>query len=478
MPAMALTAAPDASRRWGDLLRGSGVCLAALGIAISHHLMLAGLIVAAVGALVGRRLLHRSPGFVWLLLGAVWALWATTLALLPVAGNDRWIARIDGAWYAWLILPLAAGAAGEPRWRQRIARCLVASIVIGATLALAQFLLGYDRALRPLRIDPRVGLGGRVSGCFGVHLTQAFVMGTALLVLATPRPGGDLPWPWRWCGRGMALGGLILAQARTAIVGTVLAMVAGGAVLGGRRLLMALAGGAILLGLAVGGIVLIEPQLLTAIHRHQDSRRYIWGVALEAVARRPLFGVGSREAFAEFYRHRLACDRPDLLHTLDPDNPAPMLARHSEAAAHPLLRQALANYGRFASLPSPTPAQQAHRAEFRRVIIDTFDHLTGRAGLFPRGAPHAHSSLLTLAAFYGLPSAVAYLLALLAIARVGWRRRTTDRPGAALTLGLVVFALVTGGTEYVAGDTESVYALFLTLGLALGGGRDEDATPA
>jgi O-antigen ligase len=83
---------------------------------------------------------------------------------------------------------------------------------------------------------------------------------------------------------------------------------------------------------------------------------------------------------------------------------------------------------------------------------------------FPRGAPHAHNSLLALAGERGIPAALLWCALLATLVARCWHSTPTAR---ALALGLAASALAGGLTERLAGDVETSYALFTFLGLAL-----------
>jgi O-antigen ligase len=91
----------------------------------------------------------------------------------------------------------------------------------------------------------------------------------------------------------------------------------------------------------------------------------------------------------------------------------------------------------------------------------------GATGEFPMGAPHAHNTLLALAAQYGLPAALLHLAWLGALLRAAWLRRAADRAGWCLAAALVGAALTGGMLEYLAAQGVTCLALYALLGLAL-----------
>jgi O-antigen ligase len=98
----------------------------------------------------------------------------------------------------------------------------------------------------------------------------------------------------------------------------------------------------------------------------------------------------------------------------------------------------------------------------------------GRTGEFPLGAPHAHNSLIALAAEHGLPAAVLYLGFLGAILLASWRRRHQDPDSWRLAAALIVGMLGAGMFEHLAADAESSIALAALLGAITARTRPED----
>ena len=117
--------------------------------------------------------------------------------------------------------------------------------------------------------------------------------------------------------------------------------------------------------------------------------------------------------------------------------------------------------------------QNAFKAAFR----DTFAQVNpGQKPEFINGAPHAHSSLLALAAEFGLP-AVGLHIAFWLIA-LGWLWRQRRRAPAAWGLGVgVAMVALTGGLfEAYATRVLQAVAIYGGLGLALALALDPDST--
>ncbi len=465
-------------KRFAHRCLGLGVCILGLGTAVSLPVMHLGFWLGAFGALllVGRRGLDRgpealgpllarpaeqgAPGLWWLLGAALWQ----QVAML--AGPDGLAAAApEGSQYAWLAMPLVAAAGRDPRWRERFTRCLVAVVCASALVALLQFTLGYDRAQRPLRIAFASAAGERVSGFFSHHLTQASVMATtAVLLLGPPRRLG-LTRRWAWPGRAAAVLGLLATQARGALLGALAGAMVAALGRGRKQLLLTSGAGLLLAGSAVAIIAMAQPGLLSELGRHQEARLTIWRSALDQVRARPLLGSGGKRAFRRHYLDWLRRHRPDLFApelAFDPDDPSTAERAWPAVFADQRMRNRLQFYRRIAA------AEPDRRAEEHAQTVRLFDDLSGRRAYFPYdGAPHAHSTFLTLAANYGLPCALLHLLGMVAVAAYLLRRIRPEPRLAALGLGLVVYYLVAGLFEDVGGDTESVYALWAALGVVL-----------
>jgi len=437
--------------RLAATLHGAGTVVLGAGLCVSLPLCQVGLAVALAGLALGGRWRDLAfPGWPWFALAAAWQYLAGA-----VGAADY---HLHTEQFAWLALP--AVAAPPPAWRRGALWALLAGLAIAALLAGIQAVVGYNAELRPFRIDPSVTHRiYRPSGFFSQHLHFSFVLACVLLALAAAPRRHGLPAPAWWAGRTAAAAGLILAQARSALLGAFCGFATAVAVRGGRRALLAAATLLLAAAAGIGALTALNPDLVRSIGRHQDARLTIWGIGAGIARDHPVLGVGGKAEFATAYRARLAEDRPEAFVVFDPDDPDEAFAHFSEVREHPWFAERLRVYRGI------RPADEHLRPRFRRELIASFAQLSGNAGLFPQGAPHAHSSLLTQAAFYGVPCAAASLLALATLAVGFWRRRRTARAAAALGCGLVVHAFVAGLFEHFAGDGESVYALFVTGGL-------------
>lgn len=85
---------------------------------------------------------------------------------------------------------------------------------------------------------------------------------------------------------------------------------------------------------------------------------------------------------------------------------------------------------------------------------------------FPEGAPHAHNSLLSLAAEHGIPLVLLYL-ALLGTVVVGCWKRSAGGPTGRTAVGLATLFLVAGMFENLSGQNIPSQCLWTFLGLLL-----------
>ena len=83
------------------------------------------------------------------------------------------------------------------------------------------------------------------------------------------------------------------------------------------------------------------------------------------------------------------------------------------------------------------------------------------------GAPHAHNSLLSMAAEHGLPSVALYVGFILAVLLACFRRRTDAAISWRLGLCLCVTSLTAGMFENLSGHSVPAYAFFVALGISL-----------
>ncbi len=283
-------------RRVGLLLLQLGAAILIAGSFLTPPWMNAGLGIAAAGALLARPPVQRLGP---VLAGALLAAW------LLLSSGAAWLhgAKLDlpGPVYRWLPLPLVACAAVSSRWRTLALRALVCTAAAAAVVGLLQFVLGRGNGF--LRIDPSRGDFKQASGFAAVTLTYGFV--SALLLVVWARSAGDRPG-WTWAGRIIGAVGLATAGSR----GAMLAGIAGlGAVqlTRGRRWLIY--GGAIVLVLAgalFARMAITERSRLQKLLEGRDGRWPIWMASLDIVARNPVLGVGSRDAFTAAYPEAFA----------------------------------------------------------------------------------------------------------------------------------------------------------------------------
>lgn len=91
----------------------------------------------------------------------------------------------------------------------------------------------------------------------------------------------------------------------------------------------------------------------------------------------------------------------------------------------------------------------------------------GKTNEFPEGAPHAHNSLLSIAAEHGLPAVVLYLGVLAAVLHRLFRSRATAPEAWRLGCAVVSAVLVAGLFENLAGHAAPADMQFACLGLCL-----------
>jgi hypothetical protein len=365
--------------RWGLFIAGLGCCLTGLGLAISLPMMHAGLGLGLCGAIIAGAPLWRWPGF-WPSL----ALSAWVLLSLALADSDgRWrLGALYGPWFGALVWWVAR----DETWRRRIITAVCIAVIAAGSLGLIQFLMGYDKDARPLRIDWE-GLArfGRTSGFFSIHLTQGYVLAAVCLALA-------------------------------------------------------------------------QPALLRQFQEADNPRFTIWKLSGQILSEAPLLGMGSKDLFRERYQTLLAEQRPDLVIPWDPAAPEPAYAAWPVLAEHGQIQEILTVWR---ETHVDDPMRSVYEADMRLL----FGTITGTAAFFPEGAPHAHHSILGLAALHGLPAALAWLALIAVVAIQGWRLRKVDREAAGILLGAAGLAVAAGQFEYFAGDAEAGYATFLAVGL-------------
>lgn len=206
-------------------------------------------------------------------------------------------------------------------------------------------------------------------------------------------------------GRCYALWAMVISGARLAVIALPFGLAARVAAAGTRRaLLLASAILAGALSAGIGVLLLLAPASLSRMAHAEDGRFAIWRVAVAQIAEHPWFGLGGSNAFHESYNDA-----------------------------------------------------------FARVLPQADNEFKDQGG-----APHAHSSLISLAAEYGLPAMLLYLAFMVHALAPGCRARRRHPRAWALAAALAVTSLVAGLFENLSGHSASAYATYVLIGLALG----------
>ncbi len=331
--------------------------------------------------------------------GAAAALWM--LASVAIAG---W--RDGGAWfersgilYVWLIFPLVLVATADARYRRWCLHALVVATLLAALLGLAQWGIGYDPANRPLRISWHGEHLDRISGFFRHHYPYAAVLALVILAVANRAVSAELHRVWRWLVPIAALIAIVFSITRTVLMALPSAVAAGFAA--GRRHGLAWFLG-LGLGLGAAGIAslwLVAPEYFREFAEMRNGRWYVWDLSARVIADAPILGAGGQQRFQAETFHLLPT-RPD-------------------------------------SVPPEW--------------------------WFADGAPHAHSTYLTIVGFYGIPALVLHLALLAACLWAVWRM--ADPLARRPAIALVVFLLAAGLFDYAVGDAETSAAFFALLAL-------------
>ncbi len=383
-------------------------------------LMILGLAVMTAGVAVSSAL--GNIGFITALAGALLAraplhrapgFWwgvafSAWLGVSLAAGWQRAGASTEarfGVWYLWLAFPVAWCALADLRGARWGLRLAVATAGVAALLGALQFIIGLDRTSPPLRIA-HDGSPERLH-VFGQGFHSTHLHFGAVMMLLTV--GFASAKVRALVGRGWAWSGFAIAG--------------GGLLVSGARLAW--------LGMVAGIAALV-------------------GVASR---RRLLWGAGTALALLAGFLL--------LLRATDPVRFAKMTAGDDgrwmvwRTSAHILAEHPVTGTG-------GAKAFSTRYAELNPQLHG------GATGEFPMGAPHAHNTLLALAAQYGLPAALLYLGMLGAVLLAAWRRRAADRPGWCLAAATVAAVLMAGMLEYVAAQSvvAQLQAVLLAVALA------------
>ncbi len=233
-----------------------------------------------------------------------------------------------------------------------------------------------------------------------------FAMVLALIGLAAAVAAGGRS---RWAAAGLlALAAVagVASASRSVLLALPAAIAAGIAARGSRYAMRAALAAAAVLAVLGAGLWLVAPAYLREMAELRNGRAYIWRLTCAEIADHPLLGAGGGA------RYQAAC---------------------------------------LARLPERPP----------EVPADWW---------FAQGPPHAHNTLLTLAAWYGIPAAVLHLALIAAILFAMRRRGGPEAMRAGVALAVLIEAA--GLFDFTIGDAETAAAAFTLLGL-LAQGRDD-----
>jgi hypothetical protein len=309
-----------------------------------------------------------------------------------------------GPAYVWLSLFLAQAAFVELEVRRWAMQLLLLTSACSALLATLQFFVGLGGPSF-WKVDP-AGERLRLSiGFAPIHLTQGFLMAMVFLVLLDARIlAGPLERVQLGFGRAYALFAMVISGARLAIIALPFGLATRVMVAGGRHALVL--GASILAGALLAGIgllLLISPASVSKMVHAEDGRFAIWQVSVVTISEHPWFGVGGSSAFRESYNRT-----------------------------------------------------------FARVLPQADNEFADQGG-----APHAHSSLMSLACEFGLPAMLFYLVFMVQALAPGYHARRLHPRAWALAVALAVTSQVAGLFEDLAGHSASAYTTYVLIGLAL-----------
>jgi O-antigen ligase len=290
------------------------------------------------------------------------------------------------------------------RHRATLEACLWMTLaVVGVSAALCLLQLLCGIGDGPLHLARRGLPYEHGVGFYSLHLTEGPVMAAASLLFASALCTGLLVKRWARVGIAVALLGLVCSTSRMAYLGAA----AGWWLWRGLGDLKRMAVAAALVGLAGAlallFLLLVQPEHTRAALHGQDGRWTIWRASLTIIAEHPLVGTGGPEGYKEAYN--------DAFRRANPGD----------------------------------------RNEF------------ARGG----GAPHAHNSLISIAAEHGVPAVPLYLALLGSILAALWRRRAACPAAWRLGASVTASMLLAGMFEHLAGHVVPANVLFAILGMAL-----------
>lgn len=383
-----------------DWLLLVGLAIAAFGMATSVPVVYVGFGISVLGCWASfPQVVKFAVGWPWAMAFSGW------VALVGIISPYD-ISRIPpGFVYCWPAMAVWALAASDRR-RLSFAWWALAGGALGAALlALAQAAVGYNRELRPFRIDAEGVRWEKASGFYSHWIRFGDAMACATLWLVVWLQTG-LSSPQRALF-GSCLVGMIgvIATFISSARGAFLALLGGAWLLAAglvsrRRLGLVTIG---LIGLSAVTVMLAPPlyqERLRNALSGQDGRIYIWDTAWHTFLQRPWLGVGD--------------------------------------------------------------------GAYNQAATATVTAGLSPAGPEGPEMGNAHNSFLSLLVLYGVPGLLLWSGWLLSVVRHLWKRRANHPAVWPITLATLGVFLVGGLTEDLAAYASSRFQLFFGLALALG----------
>jgi O-antigen ligase len=261
--------------------------------------MYVGLGCLVLGAILQGFRIDKTPGFYWGIALAAWIVVAIFYAKIhQFPGVEL---KFPNVAFAWLMTPLVALAAMDPKRRVWMLRAFLLAACIALVFALLQFCIGLGTK-GVGRIDPNGPAFRHSTGLSALHLSLAFAGSLLLMIFLQPSKVLGIDRVTSWVGRGVAIILVLIPNSRAGMLGAISGTFSSLVSRGGRRWISVSLAITVALILAVFlRLWFFTPERLDSMITAKDGRLPIWKTTVHLIKENPILGCGGRKAYKTIY---------------------------------------------------------------------------------------------------------------------------------------------------------------------------------
>lgn len=272
----------------------------------------------AMGAILQGFRIDRMPGFYWGIALAAWIILSVVNALIHHSPGVE--LKFPNVGSAWLMTPLVALAAMDPKRRTWMLRAFLIAACISLTVALLQFCIGLGTK-GFFRIDPNGTAFCYARGFSAIHLTLAFSAALFLVVFSQPAKILGIDRISSWLGRVVGSVLVLIPGSRAGVLGAVAGLFISFIRKDRRWILGTIVITSVLIIAVVLRFWFFDPVRLKSMVEAKDGRWPIWKTTVLTIQENPVLGCGGRKAYKTQYA--AAYERANPGQLIDYPNGAP-----------------------------------------------------------------------------------------------------------------------------------------------------------